>query len=103
MKLTKRYKALALGGGMTVVEAAVLKSRSGSLMGLRTIVRCNRGHLFTTIWIPGASVKSLRLGPWRVQRCPVGRHWAIVTPAQVSKLSESARDDARAHHDTFLP
>jgi hypothetical protein len=103
MKLTKRYKALALGGGMTVVEAAVLKSRSGSLISLRTIVRCNRGHLFTTIWIPGASVKSLRLGPWRVQRCPVGRHWAIVTPAQVSKLSENARDDARAHHDTFLP
>jgi hypothetical protein len=103
MKLTKRQKALAVGSGMTAVEAVFLKSRSGSLIGLRTIVRCNRGHLFTTIWIPGASVKSLRLGPWRVQRCPVGHHWAIVTPAQVSKLSERERDDARAHHDTFVP
>jgi hypothetical protein len=103
MRLTKRQKGLALAGSMTVFEALFLKRRSGSLIGLRTIVRCNRGHLFTTIWIPGASVKSLRLGPWRVQRCPIGRHWAIVTPAQVSKLSESERDEARAHHDTFLP
>jgi hypothetical protein len=103
MKLTKRQKALAVGSLMTAVEAVFLKSRSGSLIGLRTIVRCNRGHLFTTVWIPGASVKALRLGPWRVQRCPVGRHWAIVRPAQVSALSESERDEAHAHHDLFLP
>lgn len=103
MELTNRNKGLAVAGGMTVAEALFLKSRSGSLIGLRTIVRCNRGHLFTTVWIPGASVKSLRLGPWRVQRCPIGHHWAIVRPARVAKLCESERQEARAHRDTFLP
>jgi hypothetical protein len=103
MKLTKRHRALALAGGTTVVEALLLKRRSGSLIGLRTIVRCNKGHLFTTVWIPGASLKSLRLGPWRVQRCPVGQHWAIIRPVQASELSASERDEARSQRDTFLP
>ena len=26
------------------------------------VVRCSQGHLFTTIWIAGASLKSVRLG-----------------------------------------
>jgi len=103
MKLTKRRKALTLAGGMTALEAAFLKRRSGSLLGLRTIVRCHRGHLFTTTWIPGASVKSVRLGPWRIQRCPVGKHWSIVTPVKKSKLSDAERDGARSCRDTFLP
>ena len=103
MKLTKRYKGSPSPAARPRSRPSVLKRRSGSLIGLRTIVRCHRGHLFTTIWIPGASVKSLRLGPWRVQRCPVGRHWAIVTPAQVSKLDDAQRTKALACRDTFLP
>jgi len=35
-------------------------------------VRCSAGHLFTTIWIPLASLKSVRLGDRRYQRCPAG-------------------------------
>ncbi|MGH2860063.1 MAG: hypothetical protein ACRDLT_01005 [Solirubrobacteraceae bacterium] len=103
MKLSKRHKGLAVAGGATAIEAWFLRRRSGSLVGLRTIVRCHRGHLFTTTWIPGASVKALRLGPWRVQRCPVGRHWSIVRPVQPTKLSETARAEARAVRDTLLP
>jgi len=103
MRLSKRSRSLALAGGMTALEAFFLKLRSGSLFGLRTIVRCNRGHLFTTVWIPGASVKSLRLGPWRVQRCPVGHHWALVRPARASELSDGERDEAQSRRDTFLP
>jgi hypothetical protein len=36
------------------------------------IVRCSKGHLFTTIWVPLASFKAVRLGSRRYQRCPGG-------------------------------
>lgn len=69
----------------------------------RVVVRCRRGHLFTTIWIPGASIKSVRLGPWRLQRCPVGRHWSLVTPVQRDALSEEQLREAQAHRDLQIP
>lgn len=94
---------MTVAGGLTAVEALVLRRRSGSLIGLKTIVRCHRGHLFTTVWIPGASVKSLRLGFWRLQRCPVGKHWSLVWPADVAKLSDADRKLARSRRDTLLP
>jgi hypothetical protein len=40
------------------------------------IVRCSQGHLFETIWIPLVSFKAVRLGTRRLQRCPIGHHWA---------------------------
>src|ERR1700722_17024308 len=103
MKLSKRKRGLAVAGGATAREALFLRRRSGSLIGLRAIVRCHRGHLFTTTWIPGASVKALRLGPWRVQRCPVGKHWSIVRPVSPGELSEAERAEARSVRDTLLP
>lgn len=103
MKLSRRRKGLAFAGGMTVLEALFLRRRTGKLVGFRTIVRCARGHLFTTVWIPGASVKSLRLGPWRIQRCPVGQHWTVIRPAKLEKLSDEEREAARSQRDTFLP
>jgi hypothetical protein len=103
MQLSKRRRGLAIAGGMTALEALFLRRRSGKLLGLRTIVRCRRGHLFTTTWIPGASVKALRLGPWRVQRCPVGKHWSIVRPVGPEELSDAERADARSVRDTLLP
>lgn len=102
-KPSKRRKAIAMAGGMTALEALFLRRRSGTLLGLRTIVRCHRGHLFTTTWIPGASLKALRLGPWRVQRCPVGKHWSLVRPVKVAKLSDEEQEQARAIRDTLVP
>ncbi len=84
------------------VETATLWRRAHRLAG-NVVVRCRSGHLFTTIWIPAASVKAVRLGPWRLQYCPVGRHWAIVTPVDESTLEQGERDAARAHHDIRLP
>ncbi len=103
MTQSKRRKGLAVAGGATVLEALFLRRRSGSLVGLRTIVRCHRGHLFTTTWIPGASVKALRLGPWRIQRCPAGKHWSIVTPVRPATLGDAERTEARSVRDTLLP
>jgi hypothetical protein len=91
---------LLLGAG--AAELAAIRLASGRFGG-NVAVRCRQGHLFTTIWIPGASVKALRLGWWRLQRCPVGRHWSLVRPVRESELSEEQRREAAAHRDLRLP
>lgn len=77
--------------------------RLGYKLGGNVVVRCRRGHLFTTIWIPGASLKAVRLGWARAQRCPVGKHWTLVTPVKDSDLTEDERRIAAAHHDVRIP
>ncbi|HEY5120957.1 MAG TPA: hypothetical protein VII84_05235 [Acidimicrobiales bacterium] len=67
------------------------------------VVRCAKGHLFTTIWIPGASFKSVRLGFKRYQHCPVGHHWSVVTPVSATELSEAERTEAARVHDIRIP
>ena len=85
-----------------VLETVALWVRSHRLGG-NVVVRCRDGHLFTTIWIPAVSVKSLRLGWWRMQYCPVGRHWTIVTPVKEADLSDQERRAARGRYDIRLP
>ena len=85
------------------VVATVLARRRGYAIGAHTIVRCRRGHYFTTIWIPGLSLKSLRLGPFRYQRCPVEKHWTLVHPVKGSDLSEAELQSAQLHHDVRIP
>ena len=75
----------------------------GYRMGRNVIVRCRQGHLYTTIWLPGGSLKSVRFGFWRFQRCPVGRHWSIVTPVKKSELTEDARRIAGETRDIRIP
>ena len=94
---------LAVTALTVVPEAAVVASRRGRLLDPRTIVRCRQGHLFTTLWVPGVSLKALRLGWWRLQRCPVGRHWSLVTPVRDAELSEADRQAAAAQRDLPLP
>ena len=85
-----------------VFEALPVLVRAHRLAG-DVVVRCRAGHLFTTIWIPGASLKALRLGWWRVEYCPVGHHWSVVTPVDEEKLSKRERRQARRHHDVPIP
>jgi hypothetical protein len=77
--------------------------RRGYGIGGKVVVRCRGGHLFRTLWVPGASVKALRLGPWRLQRCPAGAHWSIVTPVSRDTLTEGELATAHAVHDLRLP
>jgi hypothetical protein len=99
-----RRKLLIAGGVvLTGAEVLVVAKRRGRLLAIDTVVRCNQGHLYTTYWIPGVSVKSFRLGPWRIQRCPVGDHWALVTPADEAGLDAGEREAARQLHDLRLP
>jgi hypothetical protein len=87
-----------LGGGYLY-----MRRRGYTDDGARTIVRCRNGHLFTTIWIPGASFKAVRLGALRIQYCPVGNHWTIVTPVKPEDLTDDELEFARSHHDSNLP
>lgn len=101
-KAGRRRRVGKIAAATTLVETAGLWLRSRRLGG-DVIVRCREGHLFTTIWIPAASVKSLRLIWWRFQYCPVGRHWSLVTPVNAADLTGRERKSAREHHDIRLP
>jgi hypothetical protein len=79
------------------------RERGYAGMGGDTIVRCSRGHLFTTKWIVGSSVKAVRLGSRRYQRCPVCQKWRIVVPVPDDELTDDDRRVAAEHHDTRLP
>jgi hypothetical protein len=67
------------------------------------IVRCQEGHLFTTVWIPFVSFKAVRLGAVRFQYCPIGQHWSLVQPVDVSSLSDEERHRALNHRDSDIP
>jgi hypothetical protein len=85
------------------VPATLLLRRRGYKLGRDTIVRCRAGHLFTTIWIPLASLKAIRLGPYRFGRCPVGNHWTLIHPVNESELSDQERAEAHTHRDVRIP
>ena len=97
-----RARRLAVAAASVLPEIVVLNRRGYGPAG-EVVVRCRRGHLFTTIWIPGVSVKSIRLSWWRVQRCPVGRHVSFVTPVRRSDLTEDELRTADANRDIRVP
>jgi hypothetical protein len=77
--------------------------RLGYRFGANTVVRCHRGHLFTTIWIPGVKLKAIDLLVARIQWCPVGRHWSLVVPVRDADLTAGDRLFAGSHHDIRIP
>jgi hypothetical protein len=97
-----RHRLITIAVVGAGVEMAALWLRAHRLGG-NVVVRCRKGHLFTTIWIPGGSLKSLRLGWWRFQRCPVGEHWSLVTPVKESELTDDERRLASEHRDIRIP
>jgi len=97
----KRRPLVGVAAGI-VGEALAMRLR-GYPMGTDVLVCCRRGHLFSTIWLPGVSFKSLRLLWWRVQRCPVGAHWTIVTPVRERELDEDERRAAHERKDVRVP
>ncbi|HEU0194293.1 MAG TPA: hypothetical protein VFQ71_08845 [Gaiellales bacterium] len=101
-RTSRRRRAVVAAGAGVLVEAAALRMRAGRFGG-HVPVRCRAGHLYTTIWIPGGSLKALRLGWWRVQRCPVGGHWSLVTPLRRSELSDDEARAAAATRDIGIP
>jgi hypothetical protein len=86
-----------------VAAIGVLARRSGYPVGGEVVVRCRDGHLFTTIWLPGVSFKAIRLGPVRLQFCPVAGHWTAVTPVPDDQLTDAERLMASRFRDSRLP
>src|SRR5262249_28448593 len=103
MRSLRRKRKVLLAIVASYVAATVVARRLGYGVGGETIVRCRRGHLFTTIWIPGVSLKAIRLGWWRLQRCPVGGHWSLVAPVREAALSADERRTARENRDRWIP
>ena len=99
----RRRRALLLAAAAIALEVVGLRGRGYNPCGGRVLARCTRGHLFTTIWIPAVSLKAVRLGWWRIQRCPVGRHWGLVALADRSRLSESELAAAGRFRDIRIP
>jgi len=97
-----RRRAALIALVALAVELVGLRRR-GYAFGGKVVVRCREGHLFTTIWIPGASVKAARLGWWRLQRCPVGRHWSLVAPVRRSDLGAEDLRRAGESRDIRVP
>jgi hypothetical protein len=102
---SKRKRRLVIGAIIAAGYAVgtILAIREGYQFGGSVPVRCRQGHLFSTTWIPGASIKALRLGLWRVQWCPVGRHVDLVRLVKATDLTAAEREFAAEHHDIPVP
>jgi len=74
-----------------------------ALAGPVVIVRCMRGSLFETVWIPLVSLKAIRLGPLRIQRCPIHRRVEIVQPVNPATLSDAERAEAARYPAEPIP
>lgn len=96
-----RRRVIVAGIVAGYLAGTVIAIRQGYRFGRDVTVRCRRGHLFTTVWIPGASVKALRLGYWRVQWCPVGRHVDLVRLVKDADLTEAERSLAAERGDNI--
>jgi hypothetical protein len=88
---------------LAVAGVVFLGRRLASQGAGEVVVRCRDGHLFTTIWVPGVSLKAIRLGWIRMQRCPVGDHLTLVTPVRYSDLTDAERWAAARYRDGPLP
>ena len=90
--------------GLTIVGLVEMARRGPvDTTPYEVAVRCREGHVFTTIWVPGVSFKAIRLGPLRMQWCPVGEHRTIVTAVPWSRLSDQERWMAAHYRDSSLP
>lgn len=76
-----------------VIIARVVFSLRKGRQGIadEVVVRCSKGHVFTTTWSPLGSLTSVRLGSAAFQRCPVGHHWAPVRPVNDAGLTDGDR------------
>jgi hypothetical protein len=86
-----------------IVGGLIVAGRLNMLKRFDRPVRCRAGHLFTTIWIPLASLKAIRLGGRRFQRCPVGHHWTMVIPLDQTSARSADFETAAALHDVRIP
>jgi hypothetical protein len=98
-----RLRRVLVVGSVVAAGGTLLGRLLGYRLGFHTVVRCRRGHLFETIWIPGVKLKAVELGLVRIQHCPVGKHWSLVVPVKAASLSDADRQLAASYRDVRLP
>jgi hypothetical protein len=111
--LDGKARVLAAPRGVILYRPEHRQLRQGSIMTENTSakwtqrfdqpVRCRGGHLFTTIWVPGGSLKAIRLGNRRFQRCPIGHHWTTVVRLDRTSATTADLEQAAAVHDIRIP
>jgi hypothetical protein len=85
---------LLIVGLLTLGMNVGMKRKGYSIPG-KTIVRCSKGHYFTTLWIEGGSLKAVRLGPTkRAQRCPVCKSMRVIVPIKDVDVTDEIRAQA---------
>lgn len=84
---------------LAIVRLGIAKRRGYAGGTMHRVVRCSKGHVFTTVWLPGGSLKAVRLGWARFQRCPVGKHWSLVRPVRDYELTDEERRSAEKYRD----
>jgi hypothetical protein len=70
---------------------------------MATTVRCSRGAVFETIWVPKVSFKAVRLGDRRLQRCPVHHRWEVIRRVDSATLTPAERAEAASHPAGRIP
>jgi hypothetical protein len=90
--------ALPIIAAVVILKIVVSKARGRPALGGKIVVRCSKGHVFTTTWSPLGSLTSIRLGSARWQRCPVGNHWSLVKPVNDSGLTDEDRRQLAAQN-----
>jgi hypothetical protein len=88
---------------VVLLKVVVSKRRGLPAVGGEIVVRCSKGHLFTTYWSPLGSFTAIRLGSARFQHCPVGDHWSLVRPVKDADLTAEDRQIAEQHRDALSP
>lgn len=67
------------------------------------IVRCSGGGYYRTRWIPLVSFKSIRLGAYRYQKCPVHGRWETVGIVDDEDLSPEIISEADRYPASRIP
>jgi len=68
--------------------------------GSRTVVKCSGGGYYETIWVPLVSLKAIRLGAKRFQRCPIHRKWEMTQRVRDDELTPQIRQAAAQYRDS---
>jgi hypothetical protein len=90
--------AVPIIAAVVILKVVASKARGRPALGGKIVVRCSRGHVFTTTWSPLGSLTSVRLGSGRLQHCPVGDHWAFAKPVNDSDLTDEERRQLAEQH-----
>lgn len=85
------------------LRAPLIRRRLPIYARRMAVVRCGRGGLFETKWIPYVSFKAVRLGSRRWQRCPVHGRWEMIERVDPATLSRQEREQAARFPAGRLP